>query len=583
MKRISQLVQGYKLNDMSESDWSFNVKAEAAMIFFYSPYPEVRAVTDPHDDPAIPCETIRVYCIGVTLLLGSTALNSFFHSRQPSINLGAGVLQLIVWPLGTIWGKIVPDWGFTIRGKRYSFNPGPWTFKEQVLSVIFFDLTTGYSNIYDVFLVQRLPVYLKQDWVNIGYELLLSFSIQFSGFAFAGILRRFAVFPSIALWPSVLPTLALSRALTIPEVKGVKINGWKLTRYRFFAIFSSAMFFWFWVPNFLFQALRGFNWMTWIAPENFNLAAVTGFYGGMGFNPWATFDYNVSGSNALTTPFFAMFQSTIGMAIGGIIILGMSYSNMYWTAFMPPNSNNVYANTGQIYVANNVLGSNGVLDPAKYEKYGPPYYPAYNIFQNGQSYGWVTLVVVYITIRYWRQLSKAFKGVARSFYKPSSVYEGNHDAQVRLYRRYKEVPEWWFMVLLAIGLAMGIAAVECWPTQTPWWALVFTLVLTAICIVPMTFILAIANVSIETTAVLQILSSVMFPGKPQTMLIFAAYGTNNLDQSRTYAADIKMGLYARIPPRALFRVQLLSVVLQTFVFVVMIDWLTTHFSVGTLW
>ena len=39
------------------------------------------------------------------------------------------------------------------------------------------------------------------------------------------------------------------------------------------------------------QALRSFNWMTWIAPDNFALGAVTGFYGGMGYNPWATFDW----------------------------------------------------------------------------------------------------------------------------------------------------------------------------------------------------------------------------------------------------------------------------------------------------
>lgn len=38
--------------------------------------------------------------------------------------------------------------------------------------------------------------------------------------------------------------------------------------------------------------LSGFNWMTWIAPSNVNLAAITGSYSGLGLNPIPTFDWN---------------------------------------------------------------------------------------------------------------------------------------------------------------------------------------------------------------------------------------------------------------------------------------------------
>ena len=580
-QRITALVQGAKSNDMSDADWSFHVRAEAAIIHFYSPYPEVRSVTVPYDDPNTPCETIRVYVIGTIFIIGSTALNSFFHPRQPAITLGPNVLQLLVYPLGWLAAKILPDWGFTFRGSRHSLNPGPWSFKEQVFSVIFFDVTSGFANLYDIFLVQRLPRYLKQDWVTTGYELCLGFSVQFLGFSYAGLLRRFAVFPVTALWPSVLPTLVLSRALTVPERKET-VNGWRLTRYTFFGVFALAMFVWFWIPNFFFQALRDFNWMTWIAPQNFNLATITGFYGGLGYNPWSTFDYNVSGAGKLTTPFFSTLQSTLGMMVSGLILIGMYYTNLYWTAYLPINSNTVYDNTGATYTVAKVLDANGNLDAAKYAKYGPPYYSAYNIFQHGQSYAWNALVVVYINIRYWREMKRAIKGIAKSFVSTASVYAGHNDAQIRLYRHYPEVPEWWFLVMLVGSFGIGVAAVTAWPTQTPWWSIIIAMALTAVCIVPMTFILGQANISIETTGVLQILSSVLFPRNINALLIFSTFGTNNLDASRTYASDVKLGLYARIPPRTLFRGQMWSVFLQTFVFVVMIDWLTTSFDVGAL-
>lgn len=38
------------------------------------------------------------------------------------------------------------------------------------------------------------------------------------------------------------------------------------------------------------------NWMTWIAPNNFALANITGSYGGMGFNPISTLDWNTAGT-----------------------------------------------------------------------------------------------------------------------------------------------------------------------------------------------------------------------------------------------------------------------------------------------
>ena len=234
MAKIKLLIEGYKVSDMESSDWSFEIRAEAAIIHYHSPYPEVRSVTSPFDDPDQPCETIRAYVLGMIFMGGATALNTFFSPRQPAISISSNVLQLLLAPCGQFLAKVLPDVGFTIRGKRWSLNPGPWSYKEQMLSTVMFTIASGAGGTYYVYLVQRLPQYLNQQWVTFGYEILLALSVQFFGFGFAGILRRYVVFPVTAMWPSILPTLALNRALIIPEKKGEVINGWKLTRYRFF-------------------------------------------------------------------------------------------------------------------------------------------------------------------------------------------------------------------------------------------------------------------------------------------------------------------------------------------------------------
>jgi len=49
-----------------------------------------------------------------------------------------------------------------------------------------------------------------------------------------------------------------------------------------------------------------FNWMTWIAPENAKLGAITGSVSGLGLNPLPTFDWNqiVVITDPLISPFF---------------------------------------------------------------------------------------------------------------------------------------------------------------------------------------------------------------------------------------------------------------------------------------
>jgi hypothetical protein len=142
-----------------------------------------------------------------------------------------------------------------LGGCTYALNPGPWSYKEQMLATIMFSIASGAGGTYYVYLVQMLPQYLDQQWVSFPYEVLLALAVQYFGLGFAGILRRFVIYPVEAIWPRVLPTLALNRALLVPETYE-KINGWTVSRYRFFMYCFGGMFFYFWIPNTFFTGLR---------------------------------------------------------------------------------------------------------------------------------------------------------------------------------------------------------------------------------------------------------------------------------------------------------------------------------------
>lgn len=59
--------------------------------------------------------------------------------------------------------------------------------------------------------------------------------------------------------------------------------------------------------------------MTWGAPDNVDLAAITGVRSGLGINPFPTWDWNNFAGGALTTPIFSQVNSLIGMMIGGFM------------------------------------------------------------------------------------------------------------------------------------------------------------------------------------------------------------------------------------------------------------------------
>jgi hypothetical protein len=108
-------------------------------------------------------------------------------------------------------------------------------------------------------LVQKSPIFYGERFVTFGYHLMLTLFVQLMGMGFAGYLRRFSVYPVKALWPTILPTIAMNRALNRPEPRE-SINGWTISRYKFFYVCTIAMLFYYWFPRCLFTALSTYKY-----------------------------------------------------------------------------------------------------------------------------------------------------------------------------------------------------------------------------------------------------------------------------------------------------------------------------------
>lgn len=143
--------------------------------------------------------------------------------------------------------------------------------------------------------VLKLPMMYNDQKLggNVGWQILTTMATQFIGYGAAGIARRFLVYPANMIWPKALSQIAINKALHHDDGRAEKGHGWSISRYRFFLICTGCMFLYYWFPGYLFSALSTFNWITWIAPNNLNLAIITGSVCGLGLNPLPTFDWNV--------------------------------------------------------------------------------------------------------------------------------------------------------------------------------------------------------------------------------------------------------------------------------------------------
>jgi OPT family small oligopeptide transporter len=605
--KLRRLMDG-PADGQTAEEWEIVFKKETAINVFYSPYPEVRAVTRPEDDIDMPCETIRAHCLGLLWACIGQFINSLFNARYPNITLQSSVAQVLLYPCGMFLAWALPDWGITLFGKRHSLNPGPWTYKEQMLSTII--VNVGLTSAYVFWNIQTQQVYYKDKWLTPEYEILLLLSTQLMGLGFAGMLRRFVVYPIQAIWPSILPTVALNRALLVKE-SHESINGWRMSRYKFFFIFFAAMAVYFWLPDFLFPALSYFAWMTWIKPDNFNLAAVTGSQFGLGFNPLSSLDWNVISTYAfpLTWPFFSQIQQYIGMLLSGLIILATYYSNFKWTAYLPINSSGIFDNTGNPYNISKVM-VDGRLDYEEYSNYSPAFYSAGNLVLYSAFFAFYTLTFVFIIMDFWRPLVQAYKrmgqaawslarnmgskskqamaslakgDVKQAFHHTAhlmdgegSVYDGFNDPFTRMMRNYKEVPDWWFLAIAAIAFVFAIIILKTYDAlQTPVWTIFFVIILNLVFLVPMSYLYAISGTTQGLNVVTELVVGYALPGRPEALMFVKAYGYNINGQADSYISDQKMGLYAKVPPRAMYRGQLMSAIVTSLVAYGCVDFVDT--------
>ncbi|KAK0739454.1 OPT oligopeptide transporter protein-domain-containing protein [Apiosordaria backusii] len=596
INRIDQFINNADLvaNPQKYEHLIEEMKIQAALITNNSPYAEVRAVVDNHDDPNLPVSTIRAWAMGIFFACCISFINSFFDIRLPTIYVTATVPQLLAYPVGKFLERVLPDKGFTLFGVRHSLNPGPFNKKEHMLITIMSNVakSTPYTN-YIVW-IQVLPQFFDQAWANnVAYQILIALSTNFIGYGMAGLCRRFLVYPSFCVWPGSLVTIALNSAFHDKSTEDEKTDGpfktrWTMSRMRYFCWAFGLMFAYFWLPNYVFAALSYFSWMTWISPDNPDLANITGGSTGLGLNPVPTFDWNILSMtlDPLMAPFFSTFNLFLGAFFSMFVIIGMYYANTFNTAYLPINSNKSWDHFGQRYNVTAIIDENGIFDAEKYQAYSPPFLTAANVVVYMMFFALYSSTVTYAALYHRLEIMLGLRDLwckaklgMRKWRNKNATSEKTDEEDVdlldvhnRLMRAYPEVPEWWYMILLAIAIALGMTGIAAWPTNTTPFVVLYGIALCLVFVVPIGIIAAMTGVEVTLNVIAEFIGGVWVEGNAIAMCFFKSYGYVTCAHALSFSSDLKLAHYLKISPRFTFWAQMVPTLISTFTSVAVLQY-----------
>ncbi|KAL6280685.1 hypothetical protein ACE6H2_017566 [Prunus campanulata] len=528
-----------------------------------SPVEQVALTVPTTDDPSLPVLTFRMWVLGILSCTLLSFLNQFFWYRKEPLSITAISAQIAVVPLGQLMASKITTHAF-FKGSRWEFtlNPGPFNVKEHVLITIF--ANSGAGTVYAIHIVTVVKVFYKKH-ITFFVSLLVILTTQVLGFGWAGIFRRYLVEPAAMWWPANLVQVSLFRAL---HEKEARPKG-GLTRTQFFLVAFICSFAYYVFPGYLFEMLTCLSWICWIFPKNVLAQQLgSGLYGlGIGTLglDWSTISSYLG--SPLASPWFATANVAAGFFFVMYILTPFCYwLNVYKAKTFPIFSDTMFTSDGQEYNITSIIDSNFHLDIEAYDREGPLYLSIIFAITYGVGFAALTATIVHVALFHGREIWEQSK---------ASFKEKQMDIHTRLMQRYNQVPEWWFVVILLVNIAVTIFTCEYYndQLQLPWWGVLLACAIAIFFTLPIGIITAITNQTPGLNIITEYIIGYIYPGYPVANMCFKVYGYISMTQAITFLQDFKLGHYMKIPPRTMFMAQVVGTLIAAVVYLGTAWWL----------
>ncbi|VAH22444.1 unnamed protein product [Triticum turgidum subsp. durum] len=238
------------------------------------------------------------------------------------------------------------------------------------------------------------------------------------------------------------------------------------TRTQFFLVAFVCSFAYYIFPGYLFEMLTSISWICWIFPTS-------------------------------------VVAQQLGSGLHGLGIDGL------------------FTATGQKYNISSIVDSEFHFDANAYEKNGPLYISTFFAVSYGLGFACLTATIVHVLLFHGSEIWQLSK---------SAFQDRKMDVHTKLMRRYRQVPEWWFICILVASAAITV----------------FT--------------------SPGLNIITEYIMGYLYPGRPVANMCFKVYGHVAPRQALAFLQDFKLGHYMKIPPRTMFMAQVVGTLISAFVY-----------------
>ncbi|KAK3182695.1 hypothetical protein Dsin_029981 [Dipteronia sinensis] len=534
-----------------------------------SPIEEVRLTVMNTDDPTLPVWTFRMWSLGLVSCALLSFLNQFFSYRTEPLVISQITVQVAALPIGHFLAAVLPETQFRIPGcgsKMFSLNPGPFNMKEHVLITIFANAGSafGSGSAYAVGIVTIIKAFYGRK-ISFLAGWLLIITTQVLGYGWAGLLRKYVVEPAHMWWPSTLVQVSLFRALHEKEEQ-------RMSRAKFFVIALICSFSWYLVPGFLIPTLSSISWICWVFSKSVTAQQIGSGMRGLGLGAM-TVDWTVVASflfSPLISPFFAIVNVMMGYLLIVYIAIPIAYwgLDLYNAHRFPIFSSHLFTSQGQQYNISAIVNDKFEIDMVNYGEQGRIHLSTFFALTYGFGFATIASTITHVALFYGREIYDRFR---------ASYNKEKEDIHTRMMRKYKDIPPWWFYLLLAVTLAVSLVLciVLKDQVQLPWWGLLFAAAMAFVFTLPISIITATTNQTPGLNIITEYAMGLIYPGRPIANVCFKVYGYMSMAQAVSFLNDFKLGHYMKIPPRSMFLVQFIGTILAGTINLTVAWWLLT--------
>ncbi|KAJ5552683.1 OPT peptide transporter Mtd1 [Penicillium frequentans] len=505
-------------------------------------------------DDGDPSLTFRSIVLGTVFTALSSVITMLYTFKPVQVSVSAVFLQLLVFVFGEAWAFFTPNpdrlktsW---LRKTLKFLNFGqPFGIKEHVVaSLIASSGNNGLSGV-EVYAIERL---FYDRGISATTAVLATFSISLCGFVLAGALRSLIVYPAEMVYWSTLPQVVLFQNLHFDR----KANQERLKKFGWALGLAAA---WEFFPAYIVPWVGGlsvFCLASMKAPTKTRTIFATVFGGassneGMGLLNFSL-DWQYIQSTYLSLPFKQQVNTWIGYVIWYPAMLGLYYNNTWNAKSFPFMSTSLFSSNGSTFSTTSILNSQGIIDEAKLEATGLPYLTSSTVWGYFTQNLAIGALISHVLIFYSKDMILAWKQ-ARTRKQPDPHYQGM--------LKYKEVPQWWYIVLFGLAFIAGIIVTAKGETTLPVWGYIIALLVGAF-IAPFSCILyGLYGTGVGTNQLSKMVAGAVHPGRPLANLYFASWSHQVILLAVNLANWLKVGQYTKVPHRVMFGTQIYGTLL----------------------